>query len=123
MKLDITAKLFLILLAMSVAISVTTGVVTRVSFKSQFLGYLNQEGVARFDKLTPELARQSQRHGSWDFFHENRVTWIEFLRTTARTPNSPNLASVHLRMVLLDDKYNYVVGYQQDVREADVMRP
>lgn len=123
MKLDITAKLFLILLAMSIAISVTTGVVTRVSFKSQFLGYLNQQGVARVDTLAPELAKQYERHGNWEFFRDNLPTWIQFLRTTARTPNSPDLASVHLRMVLLDDQRRYVAGYQQDVQNPAVVRP
>jgi len=123
MKLDITAKLFLILLAMSIAISATTGIVTRMSFKSQFLGYLNQEAVARVDIVAPALASVYQSHGGWDFFREDRREWIQFLRTTARTPNGPDLASVHLRMVLLDEKRQYVAGYQQDIRNADLMRP
>jgi two-component system sensor histidine kinase BaeS len=122
LKFDITAKLFLILLAMSVAISVTTGVVTRVSFKSQFMGYLNQHGAARLDALAPAFAKEFERSGNWDYFRNNRIRWIEFLRTTARTPNSPDLASVHLRMVLLDEQHRYVEGFQQDVRDA-AMRP
>ena len=122
MKFDITAKLFLILLAMSIAISVTTGVVTRVSFKSQFMGYLNQHGAARLDALAPEFAKEFERSGNWDYFRNNRIRWIEFLRVTARAPNSPDLASVHLRMVLLDEQRQYVEGFQQDVRDA-AMRP
>jgi two-component system, OmpR family, sensor histidine kinase BaeS len=123
MKLDITAKLFFILLAMSIAISATTGVVTRMSFKSQFMGYLNQHGAARLEALAPEFAEEYQRHGGWDYFRNNRLRWIEFLRTTARTPNSPDLASVHLRMVLLDANRRYVEGFQQDAGEAATMRP
>lgn len=119
MKLDITAKLFFILLAMSIAISVTTGVVTRMSFKSQFMGYLNQHGAARLEALAPEFAKEFERHGSWDYIRNNRIRWIEFLRNTARTPNSPDLASVHLRMVLLDEHRRYVEGFQQDVRNAE----
>jgi two-component system, OmpR family, sensor histidine kinase BaeS len=68
MKLDITAKLFLILLAMSIAISVTTGIVTRVSFKSQFLGYLNQQGVSRVEALAPALGSVYERTDGWDYF-------------------------------------------------------
>lgn len=118
MKFDITAKLFLILLAMSIAISATTGVVTRVSFKSQFMGYLNQHGEARLDVLAPAFAKEYERRGNWEYFRNNRIRWIEFLRTTARTPNSPDLASVHLRMVLLDEQRRYVEGFQQDVNAA-----
>ena len=120
MRLDITAKLFLILLAMSIAISVTTGVVTRVSFKSQFMGYLNQQGVSRMEVLVPALAKEYQRRGGWDF---PGTTWIGFLRTTARTPDSPDLATVHLRLVLLDENRKYVAGYQQKVEDAAATMP
>jgi two-component system sensor histidine kinase BaeS len=127
MKLDITAKLFLILLALSIAISVATGFATRVSFKSQFLGYLNQQGAERADVLVPELARVYARRNNWDYFRENQRRWIEFLRFTARAPNTADLASVHLRMALLDEKQQYVVGYElagypQDYRNATAMR-
>jgi len=122
MKLDITAKLFLILLAMSIAISATMGVVTRLSFKSQFLGYLSQQGLARVETLVPQLANAYQRNGNWNFLRENPRGWIEFLRYTARTPDTPDLASIHLRMVLLDEGRKYIVGYQQDVRDA-IVRP
>jgi len=122
-KFDITAKLFLILLAMSIAISVTTGVVTRVSFKSQFLGYLNQQGIARVEVVAPALAAVYRRNGGWDSFREDRREWIAFMRTTPRDPSGADLASVHLRMVLLDENREYVAGYQQDIRNADVIRP
>jgi len=123
MKFDITAKLFLILLAMSIAISVTTGIVTRVSFKSQFIGYLNQQGISRVDTLAPALGAVYERNGGWDYFRDNLRVWIDFLRRTARTPNSPDLASVHLRMVLLDENRQYVAGYQRDVRNPAETRP
>lgn len=122
MRFDITGKLFLILLAMSIAISVTTGVVTRLSFTSQFMGYLNQQGVARVDVLVPALAKEFQRRGNWDAFRTG-VTWIGFLRTTARTPDMPDLASVHLRLVLLDENRQHVAGYQQTVDNAAATRP
>ncbi len=122
MRFDITAKLFLILLAMSIAISVTTGVVTRVSFKSQFLGYLNQQGIARVDTLVPAFAADYRSHGNWDRFRGG-TTWIGFLRVTARTPDSPDLASVHLRMVLLDENRKFIAGYQQNVENPAVVRP
>jgi len=123
MKLDITAKLFLILLALAIAISVATGVVTRVSFKSQFLGYLNQQGSERVQVLVPEFAKVYQRNNSWSYFLENQQRWIQFLRFTARQPNTPDLASVHLRMVLLDDNRRFVSGYQEDFGELTSTRP
>lgn len=123
MKLRIAAKLFLLLLATSVAVAVVMSVATRMSFKSGFIGYLNSQGVARLEVLAPALQKVYEQNGNWDHFREDNRRWIEFLRTTSRPANTPDLASIHLRMVLLDPARQYVSGYQREVGEGALERP
>jgi two-component system sensor histidine kinase BaeS len=123
MKFGIAAKLFLLLLATSVAVSVLMGVAARVSFKSGFLGYLNEQGIARLETLAPALGAEYERNGSFDFLKADPRSWIAFLRTTSRPASSPDLASVHLRMILLDTDRSYIAGYQRELGQNPIMRP
>lgn len=123
MKLGIAAKLFLLLLLTSITVSVVMSVATRMSFRSGFLGYLDAQGISRVETLVPAFAAEYRRHGSWSYFRGNLRAWIEMLRTTARPPKSPDLASVHLRMALLDADRNFVIGYQSDLGPGFITRP
>src|SRR5207244_6649219 len=71
MKLGITLKLFLAILAASAAAAAAMAVATRLSFQSGFLGYLNQVESQRLDALTATLAAEYRRHGDWSFVRDN----------------------------------------------------
>ncbi|TQV53421.1 two-component sensor histidine kinase, partial [Xanthomonas perforans] len=53
MKLGITAKLFLAILAACVAVLLINGIAVQAFVKRQFLDYLNEQGVERMQETLP----------------------------------------------------------------------
>src|SRR3954468_22188883 len=66
-KLGITLKLFLAILAACAAAAAAMAIATRLSFQSGFVGYLEQRDLQRVDTLTAKLAEEYRRTGGWDF--------------------------------------------------------
>jgi len=127
MKLGITGKLFLAVLATSVLVTLAMGLAAHVSFTRGFLGYLNDQGVERAESLLPVLANAYKQHGNWDFLRGNRRAWFELMRA-ARNPQAddglppdtlpePDLTGVGLRVTLLDADRHVVIG--QPTVDAD----
>ena len=131
MKLGITAKLFLAVLATSILVTLAMGVAARVSFTRGFLGYLNEQGVERVESLLPTLSAAYKQHGNWDFLRGNPRAWFELMRSArnAQSDDSlppgmlpePDLTGVNLRVTLLDADRRVVIG-QPNVGPDAAMR-
>jgi two-component system, OmpR family, sensor histidine kinase BaeS len=135
MRLGITSKLFLALLATSMLAVLATSIAARVSFVRGFLGYLNEQGIERIESLVPSLATAYERHGSWDFVRHNPRAWFSLLlggsgevrgadpASASRRISESDLTGVSLRVALLDADRRLVTG-NPDVVGADApMRP
>ncbi len=71
MKIGITAKLFLAVLATAVLAVVAMGAASRWNFERGFVGYLNEQGVERLDSVLPNAVAAYRQNGSWDFLRDN----------------------------------------------------
>ncbi len=121
MRLGISARLFLAILATSALAVALVGVATRLNFERGFLGYLNDLAVERMALAQPRLEQAYLKHGNWDFLRDNRKTWHQLLRpapeddlrTQALTGNILNsdLTGAMLRMSLQDQQHQWVAGF------------
>jgi len=75
MKLGIRARLFFAVLAACALVVVANGLMARLLFERTFMGYLNDQGVARMHEVLPRLAAGYREHGSWDFMRDNLDAW------------------------------------------------
>src|SRR5436190_16260011 len=112
MKAGIEFKLFLVILAASAVAAGAMALATRASFKSGFLGYLNQVDAQRIDALAGRLADEYRRAGDWNFMRGDYAR----LRTLA-LPAQPIP-----RLALLDQERRTVVG-NPEVAEEGAVRP
>jgi two-component system sensor histidine kinase BaeS len=110
-KIGITFKLFLAILAASAVAAAAMALATRLSFQSGFLGYLNQVDAQRLDALSGRLADEYQRRGDWDFIRNDYGR----LRELAAPDQAPAQ-----RLALLDASRRQVVG---TVGEGATVRP
>lgn len=88
MKLGITAKLFLAILAACVAVLLINGIAVQAFVKRQFLDYLNEQGVERMQETLPRVRAEYARHGSWEFVRDNPDAWFVLMRPE-RGPGPP----------------------------------
>jgi two-component system sensor histidine kinase BaeS len=122
MRLGISARLFLAILATSTLTVVLVGVATRLNFERGFLGYLNELSAERMALAQPLLERAYQQHGNWDFLRDNRAAWHDLLRPAPdddlqAQPMTGNILTSDLtgavvRMSLLDRQNQWVVGFE-----------
>ena len=71
-KLRLSFKLFLAILAACVLVLVVNAVFVRISFVRDFMGYLNEQGVARMQEVIPRINAAYANHGnSWEFARQN----------------------------------------------------
>jgi two-component system sensor histidine kinase BaeS len=131
MKISITAKLFLAVLATAALVAVAMGVAARLSFTRNFLGYLNEQAVKRMEAALPNVEEAYRRHGDWEFLRTNRAKWIALIRTVpgqelpagtvadlgSGRPVS-DLTGALLRLTLLDADRRVVSGYRDDDGDA-----
>jgi two-component system sensor histidine kinase BaeS len=124
MKISITTKLFLAVLATAVLAVVAMGAASRWNFERGFLGYLNEQEAQRLDTLQPRLAAAYRQHGSWDFLRDSPKTWFDLLgpRVAGTRQESesagaglqgqpdPDLTGLNLRVSLLDDRRRLIIG-------------
>lgn len=129
----ITSKLFLVLASISLVVILAMSISARISFARGFIGYLNEQGLARIDSLTPELAIEFAKHGSWDFLRHRPRAWFELLRPPrpasppvkgAPLPPLPEAEAigVNQQLALLDAQKRYVTG-NPEIDAAAPMRP
>lgn len=82
MKLRITAKLFLAVLASCLVVTLAMGVAMRQSIEQGFLDYVKEREAKRIATLTVLLQDAYQEHGGWDFLRGNREAWSTLLRAS-----------------------------------------
>lgn len=136
MRLGITSKMFLAVLAASATVIVVMSIAVRVSFEQGFLNYLNSEDIDRATKFTVTLADSYREHGSWEWLRGNPRHWTQlvlekfsppFRRTeTASTLNRqlggppPDTFVLVARLTLRDAEDRFVAG--NPFPTADVVR-
>lgn len=91
MKVGITSKLFLAILATCVAVAVAMGAAMRYSFESGFGHYLVGRNDEEITRVTKALEREYAEHGSWAFVTDRPGAWIGFVRSV--TPIFPHEAT------------------------------
>lgn len=136
----ISTRLFLAILAILTVVVAGIGLVTRWSFERGFIGYLNEQALARTAEVLPRVQQAYAQRGSWDFLRHDRQAWFSLMRPaglpelkggpTAGTsstaasdsghnsdplppPPSSDLTGAIVRVGLLDAQQQYVAGYRQ----------
>ena len=125
MKLGITSKLFIAILAASILATAAMGLGAYVSFKRGFVGYLNEQGMQRLEELQPQIEREYREHG-WTRLRENRRAWFSMLRPPRgpdndgprHGPPESELTGASQRMALLDADFHRVSGNPQAGRDS-----
>ncbi|MFM9927100.1 sensor histidine kinase efflux regulator BaeS [Variovorax sp. H27-G14] len=129
MKISITTKLFLAVLATAVLAVVAMGAASRWNFERGFVGYLNEQGVERLDAMLPNAVAAYRAHGSWDFLSEGPGPWFEIMRPARASsgerfepgrslPPVSDLTGAMLRITLLDARRQVIAGYREVRRGA-----
>ena len=131
MRLGMSTRLFLAILATSALAVVLVGVATRLNFERGFLGYLNDLATERMAMAQPRLEQAYLEHGNWDFLHGDRKAWHTLLRPTpedelrAQSGTSSiitsDLTGAILRMSLLDRQKQWVAGFPSTSNEIRQM--
>ncbi|HEY0680948.1 MAG TPA: ATP-binding protein [Steroidobacter sp.] len=129
MRWSISTKLFLVLVAISIATVAAMGVSARISFTRGFIGYLNEQSAAYADSVVVRLAEAYKTEGSWRFLHHNPRAWYRLLDNRSRRErDSPpqfsevDFSAVHLRLTLLDADKEVVIG-NRNIPSDTPMRP
>ncbi|ALI05360.1 MULTISPECIES: sensor histidine kinase efflux regulator BaeS [Pseudomonas] len=131
MKLSISTKLFIAVLASVLFVILSMGVTNGWSFGKGFLDYLNEQALVRMTPVLPRLASAYEREGDWEFLRNQPDRWFELLRpepgenTThpERPPMSmSDLTGAVFRIALLDQQKQLVMGYSAIADDA-LMRP
>jgi len=74
-KLGITPKLFLVLLATNVVIAIAVGVAVQMSVNMRFRSYVEEREDRRLAALSNVLANAYAEHGDWEFLRNNDPLW------------------------------------------------
>ncbi|GLU31350.1 ATP-binding protein [Trinickia caryophylli] len=81
MRIGITSKLFLAVLAVCILIAVAMGVAMRFSFQRGFVDYLTAQNSERTKQLSLKLEQAYAMHGNWDFLRQNSQAWLALTRS------------------------------------------
>ena len=91
MKLGITGKMVLILLATSVLLVAVMVLAMNWSFQKGFIDYLTEAELTRLDDTADKLANAYRREGTWDFVRGRHSIWASFLpHNAAGNPIAPS---------------------------------
>jgi two-component system, OmpR family, sensor histidine kinase BaeS len=88
MRLGITTKLFLGVLATSVLVALVMAVTGRVKFQRDFQQYIEMGENRRIEALAETLAAIYQETGDWSAVEGGPALWLALLRTTPRLPDA-----------------------------------
>lgn len=81
MKIGITAKLFLAILATCMLVLITMYWGTRISFERSFTDYIRTSNEQRLNMLSNALAERYRLAGSWHFLQRNEKVIYQLLRS------------------------------------------
>ena len=126
MRLGITSKMFLAVLATSATVIVVMSIAVRISFEDGFLNYLNSEDIDRATKFTITLGDSYRELGSWEWLRGNPRHWTQLVLEKFSPPFRRNEAVSSLnqqlngpppdtfvlvaRLTLKDADENFVAG-------------
>ncbi|WP_263262275.1 ATP-binding protein [Pseudomonas sp. RIT-PI-S] len=131
MKLSISSKLFLAVLASVLLVIISMGAASNWSFGRGFLGYLNELALQRVSALVPRMAEAYQRDGGWEFIRNHPQRWFDLLRPDPpltleehdlRVPPASDLTGTVFRTALLDEQHHRIAGYPAIGADA-LLRP
>lgn len=131
MKLSISTKLFIAVLAGVLLVILSMGLATSWSFGRGFLGYLNEQALDRMAPVLPRLASAYAREGNWEFLRNQPDRWFDIMRpelgedpakNDLRPPMASDLTGALFRIALLDKHKKRVNGYP-DIGNDALLRP
>ena len=131
MKLSISTKLFIAVLASVLFVILSMGLATSWSFTRGFLGYLNEQALERMESVQPRMVSAWQREGSWAFLRHNPERWFQLMRPDAgdepkrgdlKNPLPSDLTGALFRIALLDQDKKRVTGYPS-IGDDALLRP
>jgi two-component system sensor histidine kinase BaeS len=120
MKLSISTKLFVAVLAGVLLVILSMGLATSWSFGRGFLGFINEQAMERMTQVVPRLVTAYQREGNWDFLRNRPDRWFDVMRPDPdaaratddlRPPLASDLTGALFRIALLDKDKKRVTGY------------
>jgi two-component system sensor histidine kinase BaeS len=119
MRLSITAKLFVAVLATAMAVALAMGVAAHLNLTRGFLGYLNEQATQRLEMSLPSVEAGYRAHGGWDFLRQKPDLWWRLLRPVPfnddsldrPAPTVSDLTGATRRFALLDAERRRVAGY------------
>lgn len=82
MRLRITAKLFLAVLASCLVVTLAMGIAMRHSIEQGFLEYVKEREARRIMALSGLLQDAYRERGGWEFLRDNRDAWTALLRAS-----------------------------------------
>lgn len=85
MKIGITGRLFLVILAANVLIALAVGVAERVSFDRGFRDYMREREGQRLDAIASAVAGEWRAHGNFDALRGNGAAWERYVRAAFET--------------------------------------
>ncbi len=139
MRIGISTRLFLAVLATAGLAVVLVSAAARWNFERGFLGYLNEMAAEGMVEVLPRLEQAYAEHGSWDGLREGPPRrWFKLLRpqpgrdapmdvvqrAQAEGPPMSDLTGAMLRLGLLDAQLQWVAGYRAitpDMRRQPVV--
>ena len=98
----LTVKLFLAVLATASLVTVGLGVATQWSFQRGFIGYLNDQAVARMEAALPRLKAAYVEHRDWAFVRNRPDVWFGLVGVERIVPPRPDLGRQEREMVASD---------------------
>ncbi|MFF7706639.1 ATP-binding protein [Pseudomonas sp. NPDC007930] len=132
MTVSLSRKVFFAVQALCTVVVLAMGVAAYLSFNLGFLGYLNEQAVARMMQSLPRFEQAYAEHGSWAFLNDEQPSaWFHLMRPPDTDsgqrpePGHPpvsDLTGAFLRISLLDAQQQYLAGYVE-FGPAPVLRP
>lgn len=143
MKLGITSKLFMALLATCLMVIFVMSMTMRFTFERGLLDYVNSEDVSRSSLLIKILADNYKEHNGWQWLREDRHHWPELLMEKYGPPPfnlgppkegahrdddhpsgaeannlPPDQLSLAPRVTVLDERQQYLAGNSEPAANA-----
>ncbi|KAF1067276.1 MAG: Signal transduction histidine-protein kinase BaeS [Pseudomonas citronellolis] len=132
MKISLSSKVFLAVVAVCAFAVLGMVFAAYLSLKYGFLGYLNQQSVERMERIVPRVEQAyAASGGSWDFIYRDREQWFDLLRPDDVKENKPfdssqlsvsDLTGAFVRFTLFDETRKMIIGYQA-AAESMLLRP
>lgn len=119
----LTGKLFLAVLATVTAVVLSLGAAAHWNFERLFIGYLNEQAIARMEAALPRVRQAYAQHGNWDFVRGHIDVWVDLLGVGPGRPGDApptaeqrelmgtDLLGAGRRVSLLDEQRQHVIGF------------